>query len=122
MSARVTVKGARQLAASLDTFTDSLTHMQRAEEESAALLVGRLRSSAPRRTGGLSASIAPSRQTGDLRVVVGVRYAAPVISGVPSRGIRPNRFAERVARASEPAVEQVYERVTTAEAKKIRGA
>jgi hypothetical protein len=122
MSARVTVKGARQLAESLGTFADSLAHQEKAEAEAAALLVGRLRSSAPHRTGALSASIAPGRSAGDTRVVVGVRYAAPVISGVPRRGIRPNRFADRVVAAAEPAIQQVYDQQTQTAASKIRGA
>lgn len=122
MSARVTVKGARQLAASLETFTDTLTHNERADSEAAAVLVGRLRDSAPHRTGALAASIRPAERAGQVAILVGVRYAAPVVSGVPSRGIRPNRFAERTAQAAEPAVERVYEQSTQAAASKIRGA
>lgn len=122
MSARVTVHGARELAASLDTFADALERSRRGQEESAALLVSRMRQSAPARTGALRASIGPRGTPPDLRVVVGVRYAAPVISGVPSRGIRPNRFAERTAQASESAISQIFERVTQADADQIRGA
>jgi hypothetical protein len=122
MSSRVTVKGAHQLAASLDTFTDSLQHQERADAEAAAVLTSRLRQTAPHRTGQLAASIGPSKAAGSVRVVVGVRYAAPVISGVPSRGIRPNRFADRTTKAAEPALQKVYEQQATQDAAKIRGA
>lgn len=81
----------------------------RAPLESAA--VRALADAAPRRTGRLAASARPVRAQGAVAAArPTARYAGPVNSGVPSRGIRATNFVERAARATEHTAAVVAER------------
>lgn len=72
----------------------------RAPIETAA--VRALASTSPRRTGRLARSARPIRATGAVAAArPTARYAGPVNSGVPSRGIRATEFVERAAQKTE---------------------
>ena len=72
----------------------------RAPVEAAA--VRALASSSPRRTGYLARSARPIRAQGVVAAArPTARYAGPVNSGVPSRGIRATHFVEDAAQKTE---------------------
>lgn len=81
----------------------------RAPIEAAA--VRALANTAPRRTGALARSARPIRGTGNIAAArPTARYAGPVNSGVPSRGIRSTNFVDRAARQAESPVSVIAER------------
>jgi hypothetical protein len=98
----ITEKGSAELAAALDKIAGGLDDLDDAADDTVTIVVARARRLAPTDTGALARSIT-GRGTGSTATVgAGARYATPIHSGVPSRGIRPHPFlfdavdAERV--------------------------
>lgn len=93
--------------------------LEGAREPLQSAAVRALASTSPRRTGRLARSARPIRSTGVLAAArPTARYAGPVNSGVPSRGIRATNFVERAARQTEASAGVIAERYL---AREIRG-
>lgn len=76
-----------------------------------AAAVRALAASSPRRTGYLARSARPIRVQGVVAAArPTTRYAGPVNSGVPSRGIRATAFVERAAQRTEAVAAVTAER------------
>lgn len=77
--------------------------------ESAA--VRALAAASPRRTGALARSARPIRAQGVVAAArPTARYAGPVNSGVPARGIRATNFVDRAAQRTEATASVTAER------------
>ncbi|MBM7770898.1 HK97 gp10 family phage protein [Actinokineospora baliensis] len=95
---QVGVQGHKQLIAAFRRLRDSTItkELKAVHKDTAAVVVPAARSDAPRRSGALSASVAPSTNQKAAIVRAGrgrsALYAAVIHFGWPKRGIRPRRF------------------------------
>ena len=101
---RTEIIGADRCAATLNVAAYRLARLDSAPRQASVTVASETRRRAPRRTGRLAASVAPSPQGNAARVIVAARYAWPVHSGVraPLPGHQPGRpFAANAADATE---------------------
>jgi len=85
-------KGSAELAAALNKIAAGVDDLDEAADDTVTLIVARARRLAPSDTGALARSIAGTGTGSTATVGAGARYATPVHSGVPSRGMRPRPF------------------------------
>lgn len=111
MTARVEVDGLAEARRALDDAADELVDLDDVAGPAAAdrILVAATWG-APRRTGVLAASGYVDATGGAPAVVFGARYAPPVHSGVPSRGMPGQPFLDDAARRQTEAVTTIYTR------------
>lgn len=108
---RVTVEGAREAARALDRAAAELDELPHTAGPGAAtVILDAAAHGAPRLTGLLGSSGRIEHSGPHIAVVFGARYAPPVHSGVPSRGIPPRPFLTDAGSRTEGAWLSVYER------------
>ncbi|MEU5693865.1 hypothetical protein [Actinosynnema sp. NPDC020468] len=107
MKFQVRVEGHKELRKAIrDTKDKGLARgLRQAHKETAALVVPPARADAPKQSGSLAASVAPSSSVNGAVVRAGSAkgrtkfYAGPIHFGWPRRGIKPHAFLFRAAYA-----------------------
>lgn len=99
------VRGARELRAALRRAGQDMADLKDTHRQVAGIVVGRGRTTAPRRTGRLGANVrAGATQTAAIARAGGARvpYAQPIHWGWHRRGIKPQPWLSHAAQATEP--------------------
>jgi len=120
--ARVEVVGGPRCVATLNVAATRLGRLTDGSRRASDVIASTARLRAPKRTGRLAASIAPSPQGSTARVRVPVRYAWPVHSGVPSLGQPARPFLANAAELTEPVWVEGYRRNVEQVMSKVEGA
>ena len=101
----VRVVGAQQLRRTLRAAGRDLTDLKEANARAAAFVAAASRTTAPRRSGRLAASVRGNRAAGRARVSAGgasVPYAGPIHWGWPSHNIAPQPWISEQAEQTQP--------------------
>ena len=104
MSGLYVVDGAKELRKTLKQAGDDLKDLKEVNRRVGALIATAARTTAPVRTGALSASIRPAAAAAKVRIRAGsakVPYAKPIHWGWPARHIRANPFLSDAATRTE---------------------
>lgn len=122
MAPRVEVEGARRLASTLRDAAGDIDDLSGAHTQAGDLVAARSRPGTPSATGELRASTV-NLTAGAHETVIGniAEHAAPVHSGVPSRGIPPTPFLADAAEDTAGWIPVFREAVVDA-LKQIKGA
>ena len=113
---RVEVKGADNLARTLNAAGAEIANMQGANADAGRVLAASAQSRAPRRTGRLAGSVRSSVTRDGVEVVAGATYA-----GFQNWGTRHNRPTYFLTGALDTAVEPIYETAVDTAISKVRG-
>lgn len=119
------VVGLRQLRRQLTEAADDFADLKDANRRSAEIVADEASRRAPVASGKLRSDIriSATKKTGIVRAGrKAIPYAAPIHWGWPARGIRPNLFASKAAKATEPEWVAEYERRMNEIIDKIKGA
>lgn len=122
MAPEVRVEGARRLQSTLRDAAGDIDDLSGAHTQAGDLVVTRSRPGTPSLTGELRASTV-NLQAGAHETVIGnvAEHAAPVHSGVPSRGIPPTPFLADAAEDTE-GILPVFRQAVVEALSQIKGA
>lgn len=104
----LTLDGARELRAALDSTVDVLEDLTTVHDQVAQLVRMSAIPRVPVRTGRLAGSLTAAGTVSGAEVTTLVPYAHPVHGGVPSRGIAPRPFLTTAVADVQPQVEDLY--------------
>ena len=109
----VTVHGADEVAAALRKVAATAADLRAPGEAAGAIVVREIARRTPRRTSRLAGSWRVTAYADRAIVATDVRYAGPVETGVPRRGMAGAHMAAEGAAAAEPAIGEPYEKAVS---------
>lgn len=124
MTATVTVRGARELRATMRRADVELTELRDVHAAVAGLVAGAARPAAPRDTGALASTVRGNRAQSRATVSAGfgrIPYAGPVHWGWPARNITAQPWIADTATRTEPTWVQLYRAGVARIVSRIRG-
>lgn len=105
---RVKARGADRCAATMHQAARQVEHPERAAREASTILVGRIRSTAPREKGVLANSFQADPHGGTAIAASELVYAPVINGGWPAHNISPNPFTQRALDQADAQIVELY--------------